>query len=162
GNATAIGTAIAVSSARLAELEAPSKVVILLTDGRSNAGRLSPDQAAEVARALGIKVYTVGVGSHGGRSSGGLFGIFRSSRGEEIDEATLTRVAEATGAKYFRATDTDSLRQIYARIDELETSTAEVTEYVHREELFRWPLLPGLALLLLQQVLAATLLRRLP
>ncbi|MCB9759610.1 MAG: VWA domain-containing protein [Alphaproteobacteria bacterium] len=161
GNATAVGQALAVASARLAELDAPSKVVILLTDGRSNAGKLSPMQAAEVARSLGIKVYTIGVGSHEGPSRG-IFGLLRGGGREQIDERTLTRMAELTGAQYFRATDTDSLREIYDTIDKLEKTTAEAKEYVHREELYRYALLPGLALLALQQLLVATVLRRLP
>ncbi len=158
--ATAIGQGIAVASKRLARLEAPSKVVILLTDGRSNAGTLSPMQAAEAARALGIKVYTIGVGSDGSAQAG-LFGMFRT-RSEEVDERTLKAVAEATDARYFRATDTRSLQNIYETIDELEKTTAEVKEYVHREEIYRRALLPGLGLILLQLVLSNTVFRRLP
>lgn len=158
--ATAIGQGIAVASKRLAGLEAPSRVVILLTDGRSNAGSLTPLQAAEAAQALGIRVYTIGVGSDGSARAG-IFGMFRT-RSEEVDERTLRAVAEATGARYFRATDTQSLEAIYATIDELEKSTAEVTEYVHREEIYRRLLLPGIGLLLLQWLLEHTLFRRLP
>jgi len=158
--ATAIGQGVAVASKRLAGLEAPSRVVILLTDGRSNAGTLTPEQAAEAARALNIKVYTIGVGSDGSGSAG-LFGMFRT-RSEEVDEDTLKAVAEATEARYFRATDTRSLQAIYETIDELETTTAEVKQYVHREELFRRFLIPGIGLLILQLLLEHTLFRRLP
>ncbi len=158
-NKTAIGEALAVAGKRLDQLDAPSKVVVLLTDGRSNAGRLSPLQAAQAAEALGIRVYTVGVGAMEG-SGGGLFGMFR--RGDHVDEETLQQIAVQTGGQYFRATDTRSLRAIYATIDELETSTAEVTEFVHREELFRWALVPGLVLFALHLLLGWTLFRRLP
>ena len=158
--ATAIGQGIAVASRRLARLEAPSKVVILLTDGRSNAGAISPTQAAEAASALDVRVYTIGVGAHGGRG-GGIFGLLGGG-GDEIDEETLKAVAEATGARYFRATDTRSLVEIYETIDELEKTTAEVVQYVRREERFRWALVPGLGFLLLGLLLEHTALRRLP
>lgn len=151
---TAVGTAIAVSSKRLQRLDAPEKIVVLLTDGRSNAGRLSPIEAAQAAGALGIKVYTIGVGAQGGRL--GFFGD------DGIDEATLEQVAELTGARYFRATDTETLRQIYATIDELEPSPAKVKELVQHDELYRRALVPGLIALVLRTLLAATWLRRGP
>lgn len=157
---TAVGQAIAVSAKRMKELEAPERVIILLTDGQSNAGRFSPVEAAELAAQLGIKVYTIGVGAQQGQR-GGLFGLMRGG-GDGIDEATLKAVAERTGARYFRATDTRSLRQIYETINQLQPSPAEVEELVHHEELFRWPLVPGVVALLLQQLLAATWLRRWP
>lgn len=150
---TAVGTAIAVSAKRLKDLDAKSKILILLTDGRSNAGSLSPTEAAQAAAALGIKVYTIGVGARGG---GGLF------RNEGIDEEGLTKVANLTGAKYFRATDTDSLKRIYETINELEPSPAEVIQLVERDERFRVFLVPGLALVVAQLVLSTTLLRRGP
>jgi Ca-activated chloride channel family protein len=131
----------------------------MLTDGRSNAGRLTPLQAAQAAEALDIRVYTIGVGAMEG-SGGGIFGMFR--RGDHVDEEKLQAIATQTGGRYFRATDTRSLREIYATIDELETSTAEVREYVHREELYRWALLPGLALLAVHLLLGWTVFRRLP
>lgn len=158
-NKTAIGEAVAVAGKRLSTLDSPSKIVVLLTDGRSNAGSLSPIQAAEAAAALGIKVYTVGVGAVGG-GGGGLFQAFR--RGDDIDEETLQHIAQVTGGRYFRATDTRSLRLIFETIDGLETSTAEVTEFIHREELYRRALLPGLALLALHLLSGWTVLRRLP
>ena len=147
-SATAVGEAIAVSAARLSRLEAPTKVAIVLTDGRSNAGQVGPVEAAQAAAALGVRVYTIGVGGEGG--------------GDKIDEATLTAVAEATGAQYFRATDTRSLLQIYETIDTLERTTAEVEEHIHRDELFHRALLPGLALILAQLILASTVFRRIP
>jgi Ca-activated chloride channel family protein len=158
-NKTAIGEALAIAAVRLEQLDAPTKIVVLLTDGRSNAGRLSPLQAAQAAEALGIRVYTIGVGAMGG-SGGGLFSVFR--RGDHVDEETLQQIAAQTGGQYFRATDTRSLRKIYETIDQLETSTAEVTEYVHRQELYRLALIPGLALIALNLLLGWTVLRRLP
>lgn len=160
-NATAVGQALAVACNRLARLDAPSRVVVLLTDGRSNAGRIAPLQAAEAAKALGIRVYTIGVGSADGAPGGGLFGLL-GGRGDQIDEATLRSIAEVTEGRYFRATDTSSLQEIYRTIDELEKSTAEVSERVHREELYRLALLPGLALAGLQVLLVSTVFRRLP
>ncbi len=132
-------------------------MLILLTDGRNNAGALSPLQAAEAAKTLGVTVYTVGVGATESRRRG-LF----QARSEEIDEKTLTQIAEATGGQYFRGTSSEGLATIYSTIDRLEKSTAEIKEFVHREELFHKALLPGLLCLLLQLLLSQTLLRRLP
>jgi Ca-activated chloride channel family protein len=156
-NQTAIGQALAISARQLGRLEAPSKVLILLTDGRNNAGALSPLQAAEAAKTLGVTVYTVGVGATEARRRG-----FFQGNTEEIDEETLTQIAEATGGQYFRGTNSQGLASIYETIDLLEKSTAEVKELVNREELFHKALLPGVLCLLLQLLLSQTLLRRLP
>ncbi|MSQ01940.1 MAG: VWA domain-containing protein [Myxococcales bacterium] len=158
-SATAVGDAIAVASKRLKELKAPSKVIILVTDGKSNSGQIDPVLAAEAAAALGIRVYTIGVGASGAPS--GLLGMF-SAAGAEVDERTLGQIASVTGGQYFRATDTRALAAVYARIDELEPSTARVKEYVHRDELFLWWLGPALTLLLLDLIVGSTLLRRIP
>lgn len=155
---TAIGDAIAVASQRLKALSAPEKIAILLTDGRNNAGQVSPLAAAEAAAALGIRVYTIGVGGGGGRGILGLFG----GGGSDLDERTLQNIAAATGAKYFRADDTDALREVYATIDALEKSPAEVEERVHAEERHA-PFTAAAAVLLLASVLLSeTALRRLP
>jgi Ca-activated chloride channel homolog len=153
---TAVGDAIAVAARRLKDLDAESKVMILLTDGRSNSGQLEPIQAAQAAAALGIKVYTIGVGGGGG----GLMGMFRG-RGD-LDERTLTAVAELTGAQYFRADDTEALAKVYRTIDQLEKTTAEAKEFVHRDERYRLPVALGLLALLLHLLLGETWLRRLP
>ena len=155
-NATAVGTAIAIGAKRMKELEAPSRVMILVTDGRSNAGSVSPYQAAEAAAALGMRVYTIGVGSEG-RS-----GFFGGMGGAEIDERSLNAIATRTGARYYRAADTKALAQVYAEIDLLEQSTARTKEFVHRDERYLVALLPALAAFVLQLGLGATLLRRLP
>ncbi len=152
---TAVGTAIAVSAKRMKDLDAPSKIVILLTDGRSNAGQIGPLEAAEAAGVLGIKVYTIGVGG----KAGGVLGMML---GDGVDVDGLTAVAKATGAKFFRATDVKSLQDVYAAIDELEPSTAEVLTTVRHVERFRWFLGPALLLLALDAVLSLTLLRRGP
>jgi len=151
---TAVGSAIAVSAKRLKDLEAPDRIVILLTDGRNNAGRVSPLQAAQAAAALDITVYTVGIGS----SRRGIF----ASLGDGLDEAGLTQIAEATGGRFFMGRSSDSLEQIYATIDELEPSPAKVRDLVRHEERFRGWLWPGLALLFSQMFLSATWLRRGP
>jgi Ca-activated chloride channel family protein len=157
-NQTALGHAIAVSTLQLAALEAQAKVVILLTDGRNTVVPLEPVHAAQAANALGVRIHTIGVGAEGG-GGGGFFSLGRQ---EEVDTETLQAIADATGGQSFRATDTRALLQIYDIIDGLETTTAEVTEMVHREELFRLALVPGLFLLALQLLLGQTALRRLP
>ena len=161
-SATAIGHAIAVSAKRLADLDAPSKVIILLTDGHDNVEGLSPQRAAEAAGALDITIYTVGVGASRQPVGPGPLSLLTISSPEAVDEETLTEVAQATGGRFFRATDTAMLKEVYATIDDLEKSTAEVTEYVQRDELFHLALLPGLALLVVSQLLGQTVLRRLP
>ncbi len=153
--ATAVGSAIAVGTKRLKDLEAPSKILVLLTDGQSNAGRFSPIEAAELAAQLKVKVYTIGVGASAGRGLARLLG-------DGPDEATLKAVAERTGAQYFRATDATTLTGVYAMINELEPSPAEVEEIVEHEERFRRWLVPGLLLLLLDTLLSSTWLRRTP
>lgn len=159
-SATAVGDAIAVSARRLKELVAPSKVVILVTDGKSNAGQIDPLQAAQAAAALSVRVYTIGVGSTGG-AAGGFMGMF-STGGADVDEPTLRAIAATTGGEYFRAADASSLAAVYARIDELEPSTAKVKEYFHRDELYGSLLLPALVLWAVEMALSAGLLRRLP
>lgn len=151
---TAVGSALAVSAKRMKELDAPSKIVILITDGQSNAGRISPEQAAQAAAALDIRVYTIGVGG----SSGGFFRL----QGEGIDEETLNMIAETTGGKYYPAADSEALGRVFSAIDEMEPSPAEVEELVHHTELYRQFLGPSLLLLLLDLLLSATFFRRWP
>ena len=154
---TAVGDGLAVASRRLKELSAPSRVVILLTDGRNNAGQISPMQAAQAAEALGIRVYTIGVGGEGGRGPFGLFG-----GGGDLDERSLQAIAKTTGGQYFRAASTGALEKVYETIDTLEKSTAEVKEFVHREERFQPLAIWGLVALALNLLLGETALRRLP
>lgn len=157
-NATAVGTAIAVGAKRMKELTAPSRVMVLVTDGRSNAGSVGPVLAAQAAAALGIKVYTIGVG--GGQGSG-MLALFRAP-GADIDEPTLRAVATLTNAQFFRATDAGALDEVYAEIDRLEKSTGRSKEFVHRDEQYLRYLLPGLAAYLVALALGQGPLRRLP
>ncbi|NCA81662.1 MAG: VWA domain-containing protein [Opitutae bacterium] len=158
-DATAIGDAIASGVNRLRDSQAKSKVVILLTDGIHNAGRLTPQDAARAAAALGIKVYTVGAGSNQPRG-GGIFGFMQG--GGEIDEATLAKIADITQARYFRATDLKSLEETYRLIDEMEKTQIELDQYTRYEERFAPFLVLGLLCLALETLLGFTRLGRLP
>jgi len=158
-DATAIGDAIASGVNRLRDSKAKSKIVILLTDGIHNAGRLTPPDAAQAAAALGIKVYTVGAGSDQPRASG-IFGFVQG--GNEIDEATLKKIAEITKAKYFRATDLKSLEETYKAIDEMEKTKIELDQYTRYEEKFAPFLVLGLLCLAFETLLGFTRLGRLP
>jgi Ca-activated chloride channel family protein len=162
---TAIGSAIAASVNRLRTTRAKSKVVILLTDGMNNTGKISPLAAADAARALGVKIYTIGVGVRGKApipvkdEAGNLHLIMAKV---DVDEKTLQAVADATGGKFYRATDTDSLQRIYDQINRLETSAQTVQKFEHYDELYTWALYPALAILTLSFVLQQTRYRRLP
>lgn len=162
---TAIGSAIAAAVNHLRTTAGKSKVVILLTDGVNNTGKISPLAAAEAARALGVKVYTIGVGVRGrapipfADSAGRMHVIWAKV---DVDEKTLQAVAEETGGLFYRATDTDSLQKIYAQINRYEKSAQTVQRFEHVEELYRWPLYPSLALLGLGMLLQQTRFRRLP
>lgn len=158
-DATAIGDAIASGVNRLRDSQAKSKVVILLTDGINNAGRMTPQDAARAAAALGIKIYTVGAGSDQPRAAG-IFGLLQP--GGEIDEATLKKIAEITSAKYFRATDLKSLEETYQAIDQMEKTQIELDQYTRYEELFAPVLILGLVCLALETLLGGTRLGRLP
>ena len=158
---TAIGDAIAVAGKQLKELEAESRVMILLTDGHSNAGKVDPIVAAKAANTLGVRIYTIGVGSKDGAGGGGLLGLFRSRR-SDLDEPTLRAIADQTDARYFRASDTRALHEVYATIDALEKTTAESRVYVNRKEHFQPAAILGLILLLCSTLLGETWLRRLP
>lgn len=162
---TAIGSALTSAIARLRFSDAKSKVVILLTDGVNNAGEVEPITAAKAAETLGIKVYTVGVGSRGmvPYPVTDFFGR-RAYRNQmtEIDEATLREIARVTNGEYFRATNTESLQEIYDEIDRLETTEIEKVGYFEHTELFHYFLTASLLLLLLEIVLRRTVLLKLP
>jgi len=162
---TAIGAGLATAVNRLRASTARSKFVVLLTDGQQNAGRITPETAAEAAAALGIKVYTVGAGTRGMAPfpARDLFGnkVYRPMQ-VDIDEETLKRVASATHGRYFRATDTDSLRDIYTEIDKAEKTTFEAPEYADYRELYPWLVWPALLVMCLEVGLAETLLRKIP
>jgi len=162
---TAIGTALATSVNRLREGDGRARIVILLTDGVNNSGKVDPGTAAEAARALGVRVYTIAAGTRGEAPMPvtDAFGRRRIVMSQvDVDEETLARVAEVTGGRFYRATDTDSLERIYAEIDQLEKTTVRTTRYEERDDLFAWALVPGLGLLLLEGWLGQTRFRRLP
>jgi Ca-activated chloride channel family protein len=162
---TAIGSAIAASVNRLRTTPAKSKVVILLTDGMNNTGKISPLSAAEAAKALGVKVYTIGVGVRGKApipvkdEAGNLHMIMAKV---DVDEKTLQAVADETGGKFYRATDTNSLQRIYGEINTLERTPATVQKFEHYDELYPYALIPSLAILALGSLLQQTRFRRLP
>ncbi len=162
---TAIGMGLATSVNRLKDSEARSKVVILVTDGRNNAGEIDPETAARLASTMGVKVYTVGVGSEGVAPipvDDPVFGPRYVFQPVDLDEKTLRRIADLTDGKYFRATDAEALGNIFARIDDLETTEVKVKERVRRSELFPWLLIPGGVLLLLEMTLGWTVFRQVP
>lgn len=163
---TAIGTAIATAANRLRDAAGKSKVIVLLTDGENNRGRVDPRTAAEAAKAFGMRIYTIGVGTEGearlpvGRSPEGT--LRYQTMPVKIDEALLKDVADQTGGRYFRATDGAALGRIFGQIDQLEKAPVKVTRYMQFEEAYRTPLLVGLAALALELVLAATVAVRVP
>jgi len=164
GDSTAIGSAIGIAVKRLKDLKSKSKVIILLTDGRNNAGSLSPAQAAEIGKTYGIKIYTIGVGTRGKAPFlvDSIFGKQYIYQNVEIDEKTLQDIAQKTGAKYFRATDRESLANIYAQIDNLEKTEVKILDRSEYRELFPYFLIPGMFLILIEILLSQTRLRRIP
>jgi Ca-activated chloride channel homolog len=161
---TAIGNAIANGVNRLKDSKAKSKVMILLTDGVNNAGEVDPMTAAEIAKAFGIRVYTIGIGTMGMAPYPipTPFGVRYQMMPVEIDEAMLRNISATTNGKYFRATGNQKLEGIYNEIDKLEKTKTEVTSYRSKKELFYpWAAAAGL-LLLLELVLTQTYLRKLP
>jgi Ca-activated chloride channel family protein len=164
GDSTAVGSALATCVNRLKERESKSKVIILLTDGRNNAGSISPQTAAEIAKTFDIKVYTVGVGTEGEVPFlvDTLFGKKYMYQRVDLDEETLEEIAVITGGSYFKATNTEALEEIYKKIDKLEKTKVEVKEYMEYEELFGWFLLAGLLCILLEVILRNTRFRKIP
>ncbi len=162
---TTVGMGLATAVKRLQASDAASRVVVLLTDGRSNTGEIGPVTAAQMAQALGVKVYTIGVGSRGTARvpvDDPLVGRRYVTIQVDVDEPTLQAVAETTGGLYFRATDAEGLAQIYQEIDALETTEIEVQNFTSYGELFHFPLAAGLILLCLEVSLGQTFLRKLP
>jgi len=155
---TAIGTAIATAANRLKDAPGPSRVIVLLTDGVNNRGSIDPRTAARAAAALGIRIYTIGVGTEGmapvpvGR---GLFGLRYEMRPVEIDDALLTEIARFSGGRYFRARDAVALDRITHEIDRLERVPVQTRTYVRFTELYRWPLTLALLALAFEMLLSA-------
>lgn len=163
GDGTAIGDGLALAIKRLKDVPGKSKVVILLTDGRSNAGKISPEKAAEIAKTLGIKVYTIGIGTKGPVPfpQPGIFGTRLVYVDLDIDEETLEKIAQTASGRFFFATDTKKLESIYQEISRLEKTQVKVKHYESFDELYIYFTLAGLTLLLLEAGLASTWLRRL-
>lgn len=161
---TAVGNGLATAINRLRESSTKSKIIVLMTDGVNNCGA-SPLMAAEIARDLGIKVYTIGVGRRGTAPVPAMdpFGnISMTMVKVEIDEEMLGKIAEITGGEYFRAENAEALTRIYDQIDKMEKSKIEVTDYISYEELYLGWLIAGLALLLIEILISRVLLNRLP
>jgi len=161
---TAIGSGLATSVDRLKSSKSKSKVVILLTDGENNGGMIDPSTAKEIAKSVGVKVYTIGVGTEGSapvpvQTPGG---IVMQREQVNIDEKLLTQIAGETGGKYFRAKDNATLKGIYTEIDKLEKSRVEVTALRRFNEKF-FPLAIGsIFFLMLEAILKFTVFRKFP
>jgi Ca-activated chloride channel family protein len=164
GDRTAIASAIAVGGKRLKDLKAKSKILIVLTDGRHNAGEISPEEAAEAVHALGIKIYTIGVGGKGPApfQVNTLFGPRIVHQQVDLDEETLKKVAAIGGGEYFRAADSQRLSEIYDIINRQEKTEIKVKEFFHFRELYHLFLIPALAFLGLEIFLRTTFLRAIP
>ncbi|MBI3892708.1 MAG: VWA domain-containing protein [Candidatus Wallbacteria bacterium] len=160
---------------RLRETGARSRVIVLVTDGRNNAGKLEPATAAELAKAMGIKIYTIGIGGRGRarvpvidpRTGKLMTDPFTGQAmygytDEDLNEDSLREIAQKTGGVYFRATATEALHAVFSEIDRLEKSEVKTREYQRHTELFAWFLGAALGLLLLEVVLSNTRLRRIP
>lgn len=139
GNATAIGDAIGLAVKRLRNSAGDQRVLILMTDGRNTAGAVEPDQAAELARQQGLRIYTIGLGADRRRRSS-LLGMRHNTHSADLDEALLGRIAEITGGRYFRARDARGLEAIYRELDRLEPRPSDLELFRPVSELFHWPL----------------------
>ena len=162
---TAIGDAITTTTHRLQDSDAKAKIVILLTDGENNAGTIEPGPAASLAQSFGIKVYTIGMGKEGGSLipyEDTTFGKRYREIPTYLDEDTLKLIASTTGARYFRATNVQSLKHVYAEIDKLEKTKFKVVNYTDQQELAAYFLIPAALLLGLEILLSNTVLRKIP
>ncbi len=159
GDNTAIGDAIGISLKRLEDVKSKSNIIILLTDGQSNTGELSPENAADIAVQKKVKIYTIGVGTRGEAP----FLVRHPVLGEryvyqkvDMDEKTLKTIADKTGGLYFRAEDSEGLKKIYDTIDKLEKTEAKVKSFAEYKELYPWFLLPAFVILGLWSILVNT------
>jgi Ca-activated chloride channel family protein len=165
GDATAIGSALAACANRLRDQPGKSKIIVLLTDGANNAGKITPFAAAEAAHALGIKIYTIGAGSADVAKfpMHDMFGrITYTTIPVDIDNDALQKIADIGQGKFFRAADYDTLQNVYQEINKLEASRVAVRHFQHIKEYFTWALYPGLLFLGLEIILAHTRWRRVP
>jgi len=159
---TAIGDGIASSINRLVSGQAKSKSVILLTDGTNNAGDVAPTTAAQIAKQKGIRIYAIGVGTNGSIRITDPYGFSTTTMETKIDESALTNIANVTGGKYFRATDSRMLRHVFEEIDALEKSKINVNNFTQTEENFMPWILGAILSLCLYLIVRYTVLRRIP
>lgn len=165
GQATAIGDALAIATKRLTSIKGDSKVVVLVSDGKSNAGSIDPIEAAKIARELKIKIHTIGIGESGPAPfpAKDPFGHTRIiSRDLEFDEQTLKNIAAQTGGEYFNAKDTAKLAAIYQQIDALEKREEKAFQYIEYEERFLFFILFAVIIFIIEETLKATILRIVP
>ncbi|MCP5468804.1 MAG: VWA domain-containing protein [Deltaproteobacteria bacterium] len=155
GDGTAIGDGLGLSLKRISESKSKSKVVILLTDGRNNYGKLPPKSAAEIAKKLGVRVYTIGIGTQGRAFVPGV-GYVQL----DLDLETLQEIAQATDGKFYHATDSRALKEIYAEIAKLEKTKITETQYEVKKELYAYFVALALLLVFLEMIFSATWLRR--
>ncbi len=161
---TAIGDGLAIAINRLKESQAISKVIILLTDGVNNAGSIDPLSAAEIAKLYGVRIYTIGVGTHGYAPYPVQtpFGLQYQNMEVQIDETLLQKVADMTDGKYFRATNNSTLEDVYKEIDQMEKSKIDVTEFRKKKEEFLPLAIFALILLAIEIITGMTILRSIP
>jgi Ca-activated chloride channel family protein len=165
GDATAIGSALVVCANHLRDQKGKSKIIVLLTDGANNSGKITPFAAAEAAHALGIKIYTIGAGSSDVAKfpMRDMFGhVTYTTIPVDIDEDALRKIAEIGGGKFFRAADYNSIKHVYEEINKLETTKVATKHFEHVHEYFTWAMFPGLMFLGLEIFLAHTRWRRVP
>jgi len=155
-DATAIGDGITTALNRLRDLKSKSKIIVLMTDGGNNSGKIDPITSTHAAEALGVKIYTIGLGNRE------IVQQMRLPPGYLPDEETLQKIADMTGGKYYRADNAEKFLKIYAEIDRLEKTEATINKYTDFKELFPWLVAGGLALLLMELALGQTVFRRLP
>ncbi|HXR46738.1 MAG TPA: VWA domain-containing protein [Candidatus Limnocylindrales bacterium] len=155
-DATAIGDGLVTALNQLRDLKAKSKIIVLMTDGGNNSGQIDPDTAAAAAAALGVKVFTVGLGNRELVQAMGL------PPGYLPDDDALQKISQTTGGTFYRAENSEKLRQIYAEINRMEKTEAVVNKFTEYQELFPWFISSGLVLLLLEITLGQTVLRKLP
>lgn len=164
GEGTAVGDALATAVTRLKDSAAKSKVIILLTDGRNNAGKITPKTAAEIAKTYGIKTYTIGVGTTGPVPFlvDSFWGKQYTYQNVDLDDETLREIAAVTGGRYFHAQDTKGLQDVYREIDSLEKTDVQIKEYMEYNEQFRAFSLIAILLLVGEIILSATRFRKIP
>ncbi len=155
-DSTAIGDGLTTALNRIRNLKSKSKIIVLMTDGANNSGKIDPMTATDAAQALGVKIYTIGLGNRDIVERMGLPDGFLP------DEETLGKIAQMTGGKFYRADNAEKLRNIYDEIDKMEKTEAVISKYTEYKELFPWLILAGALLLMLEIVLGQTIFRRLP